>query len=351
MAVAVAAERRGGAERPDVVGLREPVDGGVERVAQPLVEQHGRLGLVQPRGDGLGERVACRAARDEHHAGLRAQLAAEVRDGGDEAVGDRVGARGERGVGDHDRVDRAHLGVDRDRVRPRRGAVGDRAAARRRAGEADRGDRGRVDERLADLDAGGEQVGERPVGQSRLRRGGAQLVRDQLARARVRRMALDHDGAARGERGGGVPAGRAEREREVAGAEHRDRTDRDEHAADVRARDRRGVRVGGVDDRLDVVAGVEHAGERLELPGGALELAAQAAVGQPALAPGDARRSRRPRRAAVRRRRAGTPRGRPGRAAPDRGTRARPPRRRRRRRRASPRRSRRLPRRCGDRRS
>ena len=44
--------------------------------------------------------------------------------------------------------------------------------------------------------------------------------------------------------------------------------------------------IGRVDDRLDVVAGVEHGGERLELPGGALELAAQASLRQPGLAPG-----------------------------------------------------------------
>ena len=41
--------------------------------------------------------------------------------------------------------------------------------------------------------------------------------------------------------------------------------------------------IGGVDDRLDVVAGVEHGGERLELAGGALELGAQARLGQPGL--------------------------------------------------------------------
>ena len=116
---------------------------------------------------------------------------------------------------------------------------------------------GRVDERLADLDPGGEQVGERAVGQAGVGDRGADLAGDELARARVRRVALDHDGAAGGERGGGVAAGGGEGEREVARAEHGDRPDRDEHAADVGARDRLGVGVGRVEDRLDVVARVE----------------------------------------------------------------------------------------------
>ena len=112
----------------------------------------------------------------------------------------------------------------------------------------------------------------------------ADLARDQLAGAGVRRVALDDDRAAGGERRRGVAAGGREREREVARAEHGDGPDRDEHPPDVRARDRLRIRVGRVDDRLDVVAGIEHGGERLELPGGALELAAQPGLGQPGLA-------------------------------------------------------------------
>ena len=42
-----------------------------------------------------------------------------------------------------------------------------------------------------------------------------------------------------------------------------------------------------VDDRLDVVAGVDDGGEGLELARRALELAAQAPLGQPGLGPGD----------------------------------------------------------------
>ena len=65
----------------------------------------------------------------------------------------------------------------------------------------------------------------------------------------------------------------------------------------------------GVDDRLDVVARVEHVGERLELAGGALELAAQPPLGQPALARRRCRRlvagGAQPRGGAAQERRAG----------------------------------------------
>ena len=177
VAEAVAGERRRAAERADVVLPGQAVDRGGERVAEPLVEQHGRLDAVELGGDGLRERVAGRAGRDEDDAGLRAQLAAEVGHGRDEPVGDRLRAGGERGVGDDDRVDRAHLGVDGDRLRPARRAVGDRAPAGGGAGEADGGDRRRVDERLADLDAGGEQVRDRSVGQPGVGGRAAQLAR------------------------------------------------------------------------------------------------------------------------------------------------------------------------------
>jgi hypothetical protein len=287
VAVTVAGERRRRAERPHLRPPRQPLDRGGERVAQALVEQHRRLDAVQPRRDRARELVSGRAARDEDDAGLRAQLAAEARHRRDEPVGDRVAARGQRGLGHDDRVHGAHLRVDRDRVRPARCAVGDRAAARRRAGEADGGDRGRVDERLADLDAGGEQVRERPLRQPGVVHRRPQLARDDLARARVRRMTLDHDRAAGRERRDGVAAGGREREREVARAEHGDWPDRDEHPPDVGARDRLGVRVGRVDDRLDVVARLEQGRERLELAGGALELAPQPRLRQPGLAAGD----------------------------------------------------------------
>ena len=127
---------------------------------------------------------------------------------------------------------------------------------------------------------------ERAVRQPRLRDGGPQLPRDELARAGMRRVSLDHDRATGGERGRGVAAGGREGEREVARAEHRHGPDRHEHAPHVGPRDRLGGGIRRVDDRLDVVARIEQRGERLELAGGPLELAAQPALGKAGLAPG-----------------------------------------------------------------
>jgi hypothetical protein len=172
-------------------------------------------------------------------------------------------------------------------VLARGGAVVQRLAAREGAREAHCGDRGLVDQRFADLDAAGLQQRERRAGQAALRRGGGELARHDGARARVRGMALDDHRAAGGQRAGRVAARGREGEREVAGAEHRDGPDRHEHAPHVGPRDRLGVRVRGVDDRLDVVAGVDDRGERLQLARGALELATQARLGQAGLAARD----------------------------------------------------------------
>ena len=107
---------------------------------------------------------------------------------------------------------------------------------------------------------------------------------DERAGARVRRVALDDDRAAGRERGRGVAADGAEGEREVARAEDRDRADRDEHAPQVGPRRGLRVGVGQVDDRAEVLAGGDEVGERPQLHRGALELAAQAPLGQPGLA-------------------------------------------------------------------
>src|SRR5439155_1029081 len=69
----------------------------------------------------------------------------------------------------------------------------------------------------------------------------------------------------------------------VRRAEHGHRTERDEHPPHVGARDRDGIGVGRVDDRLDEVAGLDDGGEQLELPRRALELAAQPSLGQTGL--------------------------------------------------------------------
>ena len=112
---------------------------------------------------------------------------------------------------------------------------------------------------------------------------GGHLGGHQLARARMARMGLAHDGAARGKRRGGVAAGDREGEREVAGREHGDRADRHQHAAQVRARRRPRVGVGAVERGLVVGAAAHERRERLYLAPRPLELALQAPARQPGL--------------------------------------------------------------------
>ena len=50
--------------------------------------------------------------------------------------------------------------------------------------------------------------------------------------------------------------------------------------------------LGGVDDRVVVVAALDHVGERAQLPGGARQLAGQAGLGQPGLGAGQGNRPR-----------------------------------------------------------
>jgi hypothetical protein len=80
----------------------------------------------------------------------------------------------------------------------------------------------------------------------------------------MRRMRLDDDGTSGGERGDGVATGYREREREVARREVGDRTDRNEHAAQIAAR-RDGIGVGRVDDRFEVRTVGDGSGEGAHL--------------------------------------------------------------------------------------
>ena len=134
--------------------------------AQAIVEHHLRPRRGEPVDHGLREGLAGLALGHEHDAGLGAQLAGGERHRAGELLGDGVGALGQRALGDHDRVDAAHLGVDRDRLRAARGALVQRPAGRQRAGEADGGDRGRVHERLAHVVAGALHEREGAVGQA-----------------------------------------------------------------------------------------------------------------------------------------------------------------------------------------
>ena len=125
-----------------------------------------------------------------------------------------------------------------------------------------------------------------PAGRPAFSTAGAIARGDEDAGARVGRVALDHDRAAGGQRGGGVAAGGGEGEREVAGAEDGDRAERDHPLADVGARQRRAVRHGRVDADAEVVTSAYDVGEHPQLAGRATDLAGDAAVGEVALGDG-----------------------------------------------------------------
>ena len=90
-------------------------------------------------------------------------------------------------------------------------------------------------------------------------------LRGKFAGARVRRMRLDDDGAARGKSGGGVSTGDREGEREVAGAEDDDGAERAQHGANVGARQRLAVGQSRIDARVDPGALLDNAGEETKL--------------------------------------------------------------------------------------
>jgi hypothetical protein len=187
------------------------------------------------------------------------------------AGGDLLPPRGERARRREERVDAAHLGVDGDRLLPARRRVEERSPSAQGAGEPDRLDARRGDERHARLVRGAVDERERPRGEPGALDGGRHRLAAQRRRDGVPRVRLDDDGAAGGERRGGVAAGDAERHREVARREHADGADRHHRAAQV------GLPLArGVDRRLEVPAGLDQVGERPQLARGAAALTGQA---------------------------------------------------------------------------
>jgi hypothetical protein len=140
-----------------------------------------------------------------------------------------------------DRIDRAHLGVDRDRLRPRLGDLHERQARAPRAGEAHRLDPPVGDQGLADGPAGIEQQREHAGRQAAARHRLLDGAAGDLRRPRVRECALTITGQPAAQRRGGVAAGHRERQREVAGPEHRHGPQR--HVAQAQS-GRGGVRPG-----------------------------------------------------------------------------------------------------------
>ena len=117
--------------------------------------------------------------------------------------------------------------------------------------------------------------------------GGGDRLGDDLAGAGMGRVALDHDGAAGGERRGGVAARGREGERKVRGAEHRDRADRPLDHAQIGARQRLALGQGFVVAAVEIVALLDVVGEQAQLPGGAGALTLKAPLGQAGLGGAD----------------------------------------------------------------
>ena len=199
------------------------VDAGVQQRRRP----HG----VQASDHIVDERRPGVVGRDQHDPRLGAELAGATRDGRSEPLGDRVGARAQSGGGDQRGIDRPHLGEHRDRPGARRGHVEQRAAPRERARERDRLDLLGSRQHLADVARSAVHEREGAGRESDVLDRGKHDRRHLPRGSGMRRMCLDDDGASGGERGGRVAAGDAERVREVAGAEHGDRPDRDQHPA------------------------------------------------------------------------------------------------------------------------
>ena len=230
---------------------------------------------------GSDERVAVRPGGHERQAGVRAELPRAERQRADVCRRERLRAPVTDAAGQHDDgVDRAHLGVDRDRLAPGCGRGDEREPARARPREPDRLDPRVADEGLTDGRAAAEDeredTGRQPGGGDSAAHG----CPDELARAGVGVVRLDDDRAPGGQGRRRVAARDGEREREVARPEDRDRAEWHLALADVRPGERRALRQGRVDARLEVVAEAYDTGEHPQLARGATELAREAGNGQ-----------------------------------------------------------------------
>ena len=210
------------------------------------------------------------------------------REGADVRRGECNDLTAGEGPGEHDDgIDRRHLGVHRDRVRPRGCGLDQGEPGAAGAGEADRVDPRVAHQLLPELDpalrVAVEHEREDPGGQAVRRDRARDGAGDQLAGARVGGVALDDDRAAGGERGRGVAAGGREREREVAGAEHGHGAERDHPLPEVRSRQRGAVRQRRIEPDAEVVAAPDDAGKHPQLAGRPAELARDPRLGQPAL--------------------------------------------------------------------
>ena len=217
-------------------------------VTTPGVRRH-RLGApVECPGDAgvsiglalrLGDRIGGgrrRCPRRDRPGQTPDRAGAQLPDAGhlDATYAARVLRRVGEGAGQQEhRVDAGHLRVDRDWYRAGPPAAAASASPRLREPVKPtawmRGSATRAMPSSAARLQQRERALRKPVGSNGRPNGPA----DELGRARVRRVGFDDHRPAGGERRGGVTAGHREGQREVAGGEHRDRTQRDRPLAEI----------------------------------------------------------------------------------------------------------------------
>ncbi|MNZ20039.1 hypothetical protein D3C78_370850 [compost metagenome] len=172
------------------------------------------------------------------------------------------------------RVDAAHFGEHRDRLRARCGQVAQGTAALERTGETDRLDRRVAHQRFTDT--GAIDHVEHASGHAGSHRRTLDGFSHQLGSGHMAAVGLDHYRAAGSQCCGGVAAGRGERQREVAGAEHGHRAKAGAVLAQVRAWQWLALWLRAVDARPQVVATAQYLGEQAHLVAGAATLALDA---------------------------------------------------------------------------
>ena len=119
------------------------------------------------------------------------------------------------------------------------------------------------DQRLADRVARADDQREHAFGQAAVGHRLLDRASDELGRAEMRRMRFHDDRTTRRERRRRVAARHRKREREIARAEHRDRSDGNLLQAQIRTRQRLAVGLRGIERRVEPAA---FAHERREQP-------------------------------------------------------------------------------------
>ena len=245
-----------------IAGQRAGVEHGLRRL------------VVHAGGEAFEERRELRRADADDQPGIGTELAAAEHHRGTQFVGHGLAALLQRRRQQHHRVDAAHLGEHRDRLRPGGRHVAEGAATLQRTGEADRLDRGVAYQPLPysaavdHVEYARRHAG--ALGRAEDRRG------DPFGGGHVSAVRLEHHRAAGGQGRGGIAAGGGERQGEVARAEHRHRAEADPALAQVDAWQRLAFGPGAVDARAMEVAAPQDFGEQAQLAAGAAAFALDA---------------------------------------------------------------------------